>query len=369
MASFHRDYSLTGSDAQRAVAIGLANAEWYRPEIPRPQLKELMRRRNGPAIRDTVAWFALLAATGYGGHLFWGGWGSVPFFILYGVLYGSASDSRWHESSHGTAFATGWMNDVVYQVASFMMMREPTIWRWSHPRHHTDTLIVGRDPEIVTTRPPNIFTVLVDLIGLIGVPKTLSKLVIHASGRLEAAEKNFVPEDEWRKICVEARILLAIHVGLFAVAFYLGSWLPVMYAGCFPTMYGAWLGHLFGLTQHAGLAENVLDHRLNSRTVYMNPVFRFLYWNMNYHVEHHMFPMVPYHALPRLHEMVRTDLPKPCGGMIEAYGEIITALIRQLKEPRWSVWRALPDSARPYQPGPHSDAIPDPRGSALAPGR
>jgi Na+-transporting NADH:ubiquinone oxidoreductase subunit F len=42
----------------------------------------------------------------------------------------------------------------------------------------------------------------------------------------------------------------------------------------------------------------VLDHRLNCRTVYMNPIHRFLYWNMNYHVEHHMFPLVPYHALP-----------------------------------------------------------------------
>ena len=51
-----------------------------------------------------------------------------------------------------------------------------------------------------------------------------------------------------------------------------------------------------GLLQHGGLADNVTDHRLNSRTVYMNPVSRFIYWNMNYHVEHHMFPMVPYHA-------------------------------------------------------------------------
>jgi hypothetical protein len=35
------------------------------------------------------------------------------------------------------------------------------------------------------------------------------------------------------------------------------------------------------------LYEDMFDHRLNSRTVYLNPVFRF---------QHHMFPMVPYHA-------------------------------------------------------------------------
>ena len=66
----------------------------------------------------------------------------------YGVLYGSAGDSRWHECGHGTAFKTRWMNDAVYQIACFMIMREPEIWRWSHTRHHTDTIIVGRDPEI-----------------------------------------------------------------------------------------------------------------------------------------------------------------------------------------------------------------------------
>ena len=65
----------------------------------------------------------------------------------------------------------------------------------------------------------------------------------------------------------------------------------------------------FGVTQHLGLAEDVLDHRLNSRTVYMNPIFRFLYWNMNYHVEHHMFPLIPYHALPKLHEEIKARLP------------------------------------------------------------
>ena len=53
----------------------------------------------------------------------------------------------------------------------------------------------------------------------------------------------------------------------------------------------------------------MLDHRLNCRTVYMNPINRYLYWNMNYHVEHHMFPLVPYHALPRLHDAGEGRLP------------------------------------------------------------
>ena len=151
-----RDYSLIGPEADKAVAAGLASAKWYTPPIKRAELKELMRREDGPAIRDTLIWIAAFIVSGGLGYYFWGSWAAVPFFIVYGVLYGSSTDSRWHECGHRTAFKTQWMNDAVYQIACFMIMREPEIWRWSHTRHHTDTIIVGRDPEIITPRPPDV---------------------------------------------------------------------------------------------------------------------------------------------------------------------------------------------------------------------
>ena len=133
------DYSLIGPNAQRAAEQGLVAAEWYHPDIPRKRMKELMRRSDGPALRDTALWLGLLVASGVAGGLLWGTWLTVPCFLVYGVLYGSSTDSRWHESGHGTAFKTSWINDVLYQVASFMNMKEPTFWRWSHARHHADT--------------------------------------------------------------------------------------------------------------------------------------------------------------------------------------------------------------------------------------
>ena len=55
-----RDYSLTGEEGSRALARGLAEAEWYASPIPREQMRELLRRRNYPAVRDTIIWFGLL---------------------------------------------------------------------------------------------------------------------------------------------------------------------------------------------------------------------------------------------------------------------------------------------------------------------
>lgn len=341
-----RDYSLVGQESRQAVERGLASGAWYTCPIPRKELKELMKRSDGPALRDTAIWIAAFLISGYGGYYFWGSWLCLPFFFVYGVLYGSSSDSRWHECGHGTAFRTRWMNDVVYHIACFMILREPTVWRWSHTRHHTDTIIVGRDPEIAYHRPPDVVGGLLNLFALKSGYFAIRKLFVHAGGRLTPEEETFIPEMERAKVYRVARIYLAIFAAVIVWCIAIGSILPAMFIGL-PTFYGAWLHVVFGTTQHAGLDEDVLDHRLNSRTVYMNPIFRFVYWNMNYHVEHHMFPMVPYHALPRLHAAIKDDCPKPYNGLIETYAEILPALLRQLREPGYFVKRTLPAGARP----------------------
>ncbi len=341
-----RDYSLVGRESQAAVERGLAGAEWYACPIPRARLKELMRRRDGPALRTTLLWFALLGLTGTLGYLAWGTIWAVPAFAAYGVLYCSASDSRWHECGHGTAFKTQWMNDVIYLMASFMVLREPTPWRWSHIRHHSDTIIVGRDPEIAAPRPPNLLLIALSFFALKSGPKEFREILLHCFGKLTPEERAYIPEAEWGKVFRVARIWTLIYAGAIAWAIAARSFLPLMYIGL-PSFYGAWLLVVFGLTQHAGLAEDVLDHRLNCRTVYMNPVFRFIYWNMNYHVEHHMFPMVPFHALPALHQEMKADTPPAYHGLWAAYREIIPALVRQTREPGYFVQRRLPPGASP----------------------
>ncbi len=347
-----RSYSLIGPSADQAREQGLVAAAWYHTDVPRAQMKQLMRRSNRRALVDTAIWFALLAGCGVGGYVFWGTWACVPFFAIYGVLYGTASDSRWHEAGHGTAFKTPWLNDALYQVASFMNLKEPTLWRWSHARHHTDTIIVGRDREILAMRPPDVARLVANVFKLQEAWHVAGSVVRHASGRVTAEEADYIPPEEFKRVYREARAWIVIYGAVVALAVATRSVLPLLYIGL-PSLYGAWLSLLFALTQHAGLAEDVLDHRLNSRTIYMNRVLRFLYWNMNYHVEHHMFPMVPYHALPELHREVLADLPAPYPSVTAALREVAGALSRQRHERGYFVVRRLPASAQPFRPELH----------------
>jgi len=334
-------YVLSKENSERALAKGLAEATWYKTPVPKAKLRELLARRDGPAIRDTLLWLTMIFVAGYWAYCWWGKWSAIFPFAIYGVLYASSSDSRWHESGHGTAFKTDWMNNTLYEIASFMVMRESTIWRWSHTRHHSDTIVVGRDPEIQVPRPPNLVELAKKFVGLGNFPRYWISVVQHCFARMSGPEREFVPESEYSGVFIRARIYISIYALIIAEAFHYRTILPLMFVGL-SNLYGSWLMNVYSLTQHAGLAENVLDHRLNCRTVYMNPVNRFLYWNMNYHLEHHMFPLVPYYNLPQLHELVSWDMPDPFHGLIGAFREIVPAVLRQIRDPGYHVKRTLP---------------------------
>jgi fatty acid desaturase len=178
------DYSLTGVNSRLAIEKGLAEAEWYQSPVARETMRRLLERRDAPAIRDTIVWFALIFASGYAVYALWGSyWAAVPY-LVYSVLYASTSDSRWHESGHGTAFRTDWLNNALYEIASFMVMRESTVWRWSHNRHHSDTIIVGRDPEIAVPRPPNLVAIIKGFFNLTCIRST-------------SEESSFTHSDGW----------------------------------------------------------------------------------------------------------------------------------------------------------------------------
>ena len=126
-------------------------------------------------------------------------------------------------AGHGTAFKTRWMADALYQVASFMVLRRPTVWRWSHSRHHTDTIIVGRDPEIVAPRPPDFLGLALNFFNLKGGAHELAGVIRNACGRLGAEEATFIPEMERPKVFREARIWLAIYAVVIAAALATGA--------------------------------------------------------------------------------------------------------------------------------------------------
>ena len=146
---------------------------------------------------------------------------------------------------------------MVYEISSFMIMRNSVVWRWSHTRHHTDTIIVGRDPEIVAMRPPQMIIIALNVFGIVALPQSLFAIARNAVGHLSADERRYVPEPERARAVWTARAHVAVYLAAIAWAVLAWSWLPLMLIGL-PRAYGIWLLVLMALPQHAGLDED--DH-------------------------------------------------------------------------------------------------------------
>jgi len=140
-----------------------------------------------------------------------------------------------------------------------------------------------------------------------------------------------------------ARLVLAFHAGVLVVAALLELWaLPIVLT--FHLFIGNWLKYFVGLPMHCGLRSNVADFRKCVRTIRLDPLSEFLYWRMNWHIEHHMFAAIPCYNLRRLHEAVADDMPEP-RTLLGAWREMRAVWRRQRTDPDYELDTPLPPGA------------------------
>lgn len=330
-----KDYTLDTS-GQRPAPI-----KWWTPSLSSEDLARLREPSDHPAIANFTLWTVLLIVSGLIAYLTYPSWWAIPAFFVYGTIY-SSSDARWHELSHGTVFKTRWLNTFWHEMCSFMTIRESYAWRYSHTRHHTHTIVVGADTEIQVTRPADLVALVLDIFHLKGGPAEIRRILRHAFVGLADKEKSFVPERGRTRLIRSSRIYVALWAILLLACLVWWTPLPLLFI-VGPRFYAGWLHQLLALTQHAGLAENTNDHRLNTRTFMVNPVFQYLYMNMNFHVEHHVSPTVPYHALPAYHALIKDECPEPYPSLWAIYSEMLPVLWRQANgDPETHITRILP---------------------------
>ncbi len=326
--------------------INNASSEWFRASIDRKTLKNLSKRSDWPGWRHIITFTLSLLALGLLSSYFWGSWWFIIFYFSYCTLWGGA-DAIWHECGHRTAFKTRKLNDFFYYIASFLNNFEPVRWRWSHSLHHSYTASVDpHDFEVDESifSKYSIFTFIVRFIPgyyFLILHKSLHlEIIKHALGKETKVMKECIPKEK-KSICIlSSRIFVILWLSIIIFSLYIGSLLPIMLF-LVPKFFIS-LNVLWGLTQHMCLKKDTKDHRESTRSVRLNPIFSFIYWKMEYHIEHHMFPMVPSYNLPKLHEIIKDQLPKP-QSLFEAYKEIIPAIIKKSKDPEYFIPVKLPN--------------------------
>jgi fatty acid desaturase len=311
---------------------------WYAPTIDRQTLRGLMRRTNIHGLLTFGLWLLLCIATGYvvvlARHTFW----LWPAMLVYGGVLCFAYAAS-HECAHGTAFKTRWLNEAVFWLTSLVFIEEPLYRRYSHAGHHTHTWFNDLDPQKPYGNPMTLTRYLSGTFGLTFYFDAARQLIRHSTGRFTQEEHKCLPASEIGKAIINSRVMSACYVALLLVGVVFRSpWSFILYF--IPRFLGGCVVTLYINTQHMCMAEDLYDHRLTTRSIRCGWLERRLYWNMNYHIEHHLFPAVPFHGLRGLNESIRDQLPPPLGGVIAANTDILRAVSRQRTEPRFNLSRA-----------------------------
>ena len=322
---------------------GKRNAPWYRTPVDHTTLKHLVQTNDRIGLVYLGGFVAALGCSGYLAFLSIDTLWSIPAFLTYGGVWVFATTIV-HETSHGTAFRSRWLNETVLFLAGVLVQQTPTGLRWTHIRHHNYTAMVDKDVELVLANPLSwrgfLWGQLCDVNSIFYYVKLV---VLLSIGQPDQEHRDCLSKMALRRACWEARAFLLLYTLVILWSILLQTWWPVLIFLC-PRIAGAPVHGVILATQHIGLAQNARDHRMTTRTMLVNPLLRFIYWNMNYHIEHHMYRMVPFHALPALHNEIKHDCPQPTRGVHGALKEMFDTVTRQQFDPNYSLPRVINSS-------------------------
>jgi len=336
-----------------------AKINWYRCQIDPKVMSELMQCSDVQGFRQALGhiglWFitGILAYAAFRHITAANWWWAVPVLLAalfaHGTIGTFLGGTACHEMSHKTPFKTKSINEFFLKVYAFFGWWDQVWFRPSHIRHHQVTVHNDYDGEVILPQRFS-FQDWKFWLGLFGwnpltTWNTLKLYYRRATGKLDNQWWEFVLPAENVQLRRQdrnwARFTLIGHAVLAAVFIVTGHW-PLIFIFNIGSQYCSWLGFLCGTPQHYGMSPDVPDHRLSCRTYTCSWLPAFLYWNMQYHVEHHMFPAVPFFNLPKLRKVIAHDLPPAPHGLRATWEQMLEIHRQQRMNPNYAFVPALP---------------------------
>lgn len=298
------------------------DASFSRRKILTPlRLRELAQRSDLRGAAQALSHFGAIGLTGWLLWSTWGTWAAVPVFIVHGVLINFLYAGQ-HELSHGTVFATKWVNEWLGRLIGFLMIFPRDFDQIQHFAHHQHTSDWEKDGELAR-EPYTLTSYLLWVSGVTYWTTRIQRVVRFARG---IVIEPYIRPDQHARVIREGRWHLALYAALAAGSVAAGTWaLVILWIA--PMFAMKWVHQLQNTIEHLGL-EHSDDILTNTRSTATNAVMRWMCWQMQYHTAHHMFPSVPFWKLRDLN----ADIEAGIGGAPHRMGyvEFQIQVIRKL---------------------------------------
>jgi len=270
-------------------------------------LRELSARSNFQGLVRVVSHYGVIAVLG---TLIWMvssrygiGW-ALPLIAVQGYFVAFLFMAV-HETAHKTAFQSRALNLAAGHLSSFAIAlpyEYYCLFHWDHHRHTQDP---DRDPELlVGPVPASDAHLALAYSGLLQVAIRVRLMFSHAlTGNVSVP---WVPEHKRRIVVTEARAYVAAYALLLLASLALHSAI-LLWIWIIPLLFGQMILRPYLYAEHTG-CERTRSAFQNTRTTITARFVKWFAWNMPYHVEHHAYPSVPFHALPKLNRIVADEI-------------------------------------------------------------
>lgn len=264
------------------------------------ELRELSRRSWAPGLLRLAVHLAIYAALVLTPMFVDSWWVRVPAWLAAGFVL-AGLHSVLHYCCHGSFLPTPGGNRMLGRIAGSVVLMNNALYRAFHLRHHRLTGTAG-DPEPDGTFASlrQFFTALPNVDYLVAFGRLSFASLLHRY-------PDFVRTERERTAVRRDSLVLAGWLLATVVLTVLWPWvlLSVYLA---PLLVAGSVNFLSALPEHYR-AEPTADPLRNTNSVYTRSRwFKFLYWNSNYHAEHHLFPGIPPWRLPEIAGRVRPHL-------------------------------------------------------------
>ncbi|MEO0534153.1 MAG: fatty acid desaturase family protein [Cyanobacteria bacterium P01_A01_bin.123] len=286
-------------------------------------LKTLNQKSDLKGWRHLIGHLTIMVTSGY----LWGTqqshlWIAIPALVVYGFSF-AAMFAPLHECGHRTAFESLRMNRWVEWMAGFLSFYNSDFYRRYHKWHHRYTQIPGKDPELSDPPPTNWREYLMALSAL---GWWISKVKSHfnvAKGDLAGCD--FIAAEARADVTRSTQLQILAYAAIFLVSAALGHPSFIVVYWLLPLAVGQPILRFILLAEHTG-CTNDANSFTNTRTTLTLWPLRLLMWNMPFHAEHHLYPAIPFHALPDAHTQLAPYLAHVEAGYFAVHRQLTTHL-------------------------------------------
>jgi fatty acid desaturase len=259
---------------------------------------------------------------------------SIAGYLIGGLSLSTLSVLS-HESSHNLMTRKPSTDRWIGFICGVPILFSAMGYRIMHPRHHK-YLRSERDPDDIENVSKN-SALLRWVYVLVFFFSVYLYLVMVPANAVRYGKKG-------ERVSVVVEFLVMVAIVALGWVYLPTKWM--IEGWLMPLIVAGQIANVRGISEHGMTTGG--NEMTDTRTVATNPVLSFMMCNINYHIEHHLYPGIPWYNLPKVHVLLQEEYRSAGSSIYRSYWTFLSDVVKAIYEGVLSNRRLIPEHIREH---------------------